>query len=128
MINVSCAVIYHLEKVLIAQKSIGSDAGLWEFPGGKCHDNETIQQCAVREVCEELGLEVIAGDVIFINKIETTKYGSVNLHFIECSCTETRTSPSEHSNIKWLKINELNNFDFVLGDRPFVKWISSIES
>lgn len=123
MIDVSCAVIYHLEKVLIAQKSIGLDEGLWEFPGGKCRDTETIEDCVVREIREELGITVVPGKVIFVCSIDTPKYGTINLHFIECRCVETQVVLTEHSETRWVITSELHNYDFTIGDRPFVKWV-----
>lgn len=123
MINVACAVIYHLGKVLIAQKANGPEEGKWEFPGGKCKENETVQQCAVREVREELVLEIKAGRVVFTNYIESIKHGRINLHFIECICEDPRTQLNEHSMIKWVEFNELDSKNFVSGDVPFVHWL-----
>ena len=57
--DVAIAVIAHEGRVLICQRPTGASfAGFWEFPGGKREGNETVSQCLVREVREELAIEV----------------------------------------------------------------------
>lgn len=47
------------EKILLALKKRGFAANLWNSPGGKVKDGETIEEAAIRETEEEIGLKVI---------------------------------------------------------------------
>ena len=59
MLHVSCAIIRHDHKILLAQRSLEMSNPLkWEFPGGKLHKNETAWASVVREIDEELNLSV----------------------------------------------------------------------
>lgn len=65
MKNVAAALVINDSHILIARRATGENlAGYWEFPGGKQEAGETIQQCAQRELEEELSLPCIAaGDL-----------------------------------------------------------------
>jgi len=63
--EVSAAIIYKEDKVLIARRSVGQKlAGYWEFAGGKKEPEETIEDCLVRELQEELNITVLPKRVI----------------------------------------------------------------
>ena len=58
-IPVVCAIIEEKGMILAAQRGINqSNAGLWEFPGGKVHSGETAEQALKREIREELTVEI----------------------------------------------------------------------
>src|SRR5262249_10361283 len=64
-INVAAGLVFHKGKLLITLRHDDSHlGGLWEFPGGKLEPGETFEQCLVRELREELGIEVIVGELI----------------------------------------------------------------
>ena len=67
---VGTAIITDAEgRVLIGQRPEGKALpGLWEFPGGKQEDGETVEQCIVREIKEELDVDCLVGDFL----METT--------------------------------------------------------
>ena len=62
LVGILCAaVILHKGRVLLIQRAAGDDyPNVWEVPGGVAHDNETIIDCAVRELWEETGLRASA--------------------------------------------------------------------
>ena len=61
MINVTCAVIRNEEdEILIVQRGEATDHPFkWEFPGGKLAPEETEEDCIIREIDEELSIEVV---------------------------------------------------------------------
>lgn len=59
---VTAAIVRRGETVLLMRRAAGrSNAGLWEFPGGKLEAGETPQQCLEREMMEETGVTGRAG-------------------------------------------------------------------
>ncbi|MGH7022280.1 MAG: NUDIX domain-containing protein, partial [Caulobacteraceae bacterium] len=59
MLVAACALVDVDGRVLIAKRSAGKQlAGLWEFPGGKVEPGESPEACLIRELREELGIEV----------------------------------------------------------------------
>ena len=82
---VTAAIIQSGDSFLIARRAPGEKlAGFWEFPGGKVEPNETLQECLERELKEELGLTVRAGDVITESAYHY-EHGSINLVAISAS-------------------------------------------
>ncbi len=61
MINVTCAIIRNEdEEILVVQRAERTDHPFkWEFPGGKIKTGETEEECIIREVTEELSMEVV---------------------------------------------------------------------
>ncbi|WP_456095284.1 (deoxy)nucleoside triphosphate pyrophosphohydrolase [Paramagnetospirillum marisnigri] len=59
LLVVAAALVDHDGRVLMASRPTGKDmAGLWEFPGGKVHEGETPEAALIRELQEELGIDV----------------------------------------------------------------------
>jgi 8-oxo-dGTP diphosphatase len=64
-ILVAAAVVIEDARVLLTQRKQGSHlAGMWEFPGGKVHEGEDPRDALVRELREELGIEVRVGEIV----------------------------------------------------------------
>ena len=60
----SAALIFRGSKILITQRHADAHlGGLWEFPGGKREAGESFEQCLVREIREELGVEISVGEL-----------------------------------------------------------------
>ena len=60
MLQVTCAIIRHENKILICQRSAAMKLPLkWEFPGGKIEAGESREACFQREIHEELGIDVL---------------------------------------------------------------------
>src|SRR6476620_2778989 len=65
IIEVSAGLVFRDGKLLITQRHADAHlGGLWEFPGGKRECNETFESCLARELREELGIEVMVGELI----------------------------------------------------------------
>src|SRR5580692_4901553 len=84
IIDVSAALIFHQGRLLITQRHADSHlGGLWEFPGGKLEAQETFEQCLIREIREELGMEIAVGK-LFEEVTHAYETKTVHLKFFAC--------------------------------------------
>jgi len=126
-IDVTCAVIVRDESVLITQRGAGMDrSGKWEFPGGKLEKNETAEQCIIREIKEELDI-----DIKVIRWLEPVKYSypDITIRLIPClaKIISRKITAHEHSDYKWVSKNELMSFDWAPADIPVAKQVLNME-
>lgn len=117
MITVTCAVIRNEdEEVLVVQRGEQTDHPLkWEFPGGKLNDGETEEECIIREVEEELALEIV-----ICGKLPDVEYdyGHKLIKLIPFICDTLDEVPflSEHIAYRWISTSELAEVDFSEAD------------
>ncbi|OEU61436.1 MAG: hypothetical protein BA867_13185 [Desulfobacterales bacterium S5133MH16] len=77
------ALVVHQNKVLLILRGEAPAKGMWAIPGGSVNIGETLQAAAEREVLEETGLQIKAGDVIYsFEKIQHDKAGQVQYHYV----------------------------------------------
>jgi len=115
-IEVSAAVIFHNSKVLITQRhSTAHLVGLWEFPGGKREVDETYEECLVREIREELGIEI---SVCRLFEEITNAYAEkkVHLKFFICELLSGEPQTLACAAFKWIEKPELANYEFPAAD------------
>jgi 8-oxo-dGTP diphosphatase len=122
MISVTCAVIRNEDdEVLVVQRGEATDHPFkWEFPGGKLADNETEEECIIREVTEELSMEiVICGRLPEVEH----DYGRKQIRLIPFICDTLSELPflSEHLAFRWLVAAELMTVDFSEADISVAK-------
>ena len=117
MINVVAAVIKdENEKILITQRNLKkSQGGLWEFPGGKIEPNETRENAIVREIKEELDIDIEVKSYLS-EKVFNYPEKDINLIALECKKVSGDIKLLEHEDYKWVSKNELNNFQFAPAD------------
>jgi 8-oxo-dGTP diphosphatase len=117
MIDVTCAIIRNEEnEVLVVQRGEKTDHPFkWEFPGGKLNDNETEEECIIREINEELAI-----DIVICKRMTETEYdyGNKQIRLIPFICDTLDDLPflSEHIAFKWLSPAGLKNVDFSEAD------------
>ncbi len=115
-IEVAAALVFRDGKLLITQRHPDAHlGGLWEFPGGKREAGESYEACLVRELREELGIEVRVGPRI---AALTHNYPekAVHLEFFHCQWTAHEPQALECPAFKWVTREELGNHAFPAAD------------
>jgi 8-oxo-dGTP diphosphatase len=109
-------------RVLLAQRPEGkSMAGLWEFPGGKVHDGETPEACLIRELKEELGIDVSAsclGAFTFASHAYDDFHLLMPLYL--CRVWQGIVQPLEGQALKWVRPADMDNYPMPPADTPLV--------
>lgn len=115
-IKVAAGLVFRAGKLLITQRKPDSHlGGLWEFPGGKLEANETFDDALVRELREELGIEVQPGEVVeSISHDYPDK--SVHLEFIRCTWLANEPKPLDCHDLAWVNRDQLDEFEFPAAD------------
>lgn len=128
MIKVAVAIIVDSkQQVLITQRPLNtSHGGHWEFPGGKLEANELPQHALVREIREEIGLEVLQyqflGEVIH-------HYPHRSVQLLVFLVTEFMGKPScveGQLDMKWVSLDEINPEDFPEANRQVMQLIPDL--
>ncbi len=116
VIEVSAALIFHHGRLLITQRHAKSHlGGLWEFPGGKREAGETFEQCLIREIREEIGVEISVGK-LFEEISHTYPEKSVHLKFFSCQLVSGEPKPLDCAAVKWIEKSELATHEFPAAD------------
>jgi 8-oxo-dGTP diphosphatase len=117
MIRVTCAVIRNDdEEVLVVQRGEATDHPMkWEFPGGKLAAEENDEECVIREVQEELSMEIV-----ICGKLPDVEYdyGHKKIKLIPFICDTLDEFPflSEHIAYRWISAHDLLTVDFSEAD------------
>jgi len=125
LLHVAVGVIVNTDgKILIAKRPLSAhQGGLWEFPGGKVDAGETIEQALVRELHEELAINVLASQpLIQIRHHYPDKSVLLDVHKV----TQFSGIPvgNEGQPVQWVDAKALPNFEFPAANRPIISAIN----
>lgn len=118
--QVTAAIIKDNDKYLICQRGVEDECNLlWEFPGGKLEEGESLEECIIREIKEELDLEIEVQD-IFTRSIY--HFGHKEIHFTVYNATiiAGHMKLNVHNDARWVTIHELDLYEFMPADIEFV--------
>jgi 8-oxo-dGTP diphosphatase len=119
--EVSAALVFRDGKLLITQRKANTHlGGLWEFPGGKREADETFEQCLVREIREELGIEVSVGE-LFEEITHAYDEKTVRLKFFRCKLIRGEPQLLDCAAFKWIGKSELADFEFPAADAQLLE-------
>lgn len=124
-IEVAVAVLFRQGRLLITQRLPDSHLpGLWEFPGGKRKPGESIRECLVREIREELNIGVVVGELF-----ETIEYDypekTVCLKFFKCRYAGGDIQALGCQRYAWVTPDELGNYRFPPANESLMKRLRS---
>ncbi len=116
----ACALIDIDGRVLIAQRPKGrSMAGLWEFPGGKIEENETPEEALIRELKEELNIDVSIACLAPLT-FASHRYQDFHLLMPLYACRQWKGTihPAEGQEIAWVRPVRLSDYEMPPADEP----------
>tara|TARA_Y100000590_G_C15087755_1_gene776357 strand:+ start:122 stop:499 length:378 start_codon:yes stop_codon:yes gene_type:complete len=114
--NVVVAIIKKNNSYLIVKRNRNKHLGLkWEFPGGKVENDETFSEALLREIKEELNINITIHQKIADEKYKDEKI-NVKLHYFLCSHEIGVIQLNEHEDLAWVKKKDFNEYDFAEGD------------
>jgi len=124
----ACALIDTDGRVLIAQRPAGKEmARLWEFPGGKVEPSERPEDALIRELREELGIEV-KEDCLAPFTFASHAYPGFHLLMPLYVCRKWKGRPclNEHLALKWVRPADLGTFPMPPADLPLIPMLRDL--
>jgi len=120
MTDVCCAIIVNGNLMLAVQRGPESSQPLqWEFPGGKIKSAENAEQCIIREIQEELSVQI--GELAQLEPIEFD-YGTKQIRLIPflCKISSGEIFLTEHISMRWFSFKEWEEIDWAAADRELI--------
>lgn len=114
-IEVAAAIIHHQGRILATQRGYGNYKGFWEFPGGKMEPGETMQQTLRRELREEMEADVVIERLFDDVEWDYPEF-HLTMHCLLCTLTDGRYTLLEHSDARWLSMDELLSVKWLPAD------------
>lgn len=125
-IRVTCAIIVKNNRVLCAQRSENmSHPLLWEFPGGKIEAEETASACIIREIKEELNIDIKISEELESHYHSYPQKKEIELIPFICSYIGGNFMLKEHKEIRWVCFSELNQLDWAEADLTIVEFLQN---
>ena len=119
---VACALVDADKRVLIAQRPEGKAmAGLWEFPGGKIEAGERPEQTLIRELHEEIGIDVsepCLAPLTFASHTYPDFHLLMPLYI--CRRWEGTVTARERNALTWVRANKLRDYPMPAADIPLI--------
>jgi len=113
-------------EVLIARRlADGMLGGLWEFPGGKQENGETIQECVVRELKEELGINIEVGEFLTTVKHAYSHF-TMDMHTFFARIKSGRPRPIHCQDYRWVNISDLRTFPYSKADLKIIEALEEV--
>lgn len=116
-------------KFLIAERPEGKPmSGYWEFPGGKIHENETPEIALVRELKEELGLDLCPEEISPLTFL-THGYDDFFLVMLlyRVQSRQKEPQPLENQNLAWVNFAKVREYKLLPADLPLVDFLEKLK-
>jgi len=121
MLKVAAAILTLNGKVLIAKRKPDDKlANKWEFPGGKIEAGESPEECLRREMREEFKVDVSVGRFFGESRYHY-EHADIHLMAYLARWEKGELEPTSHSEYRWVRIDDLDRYDFAPADKPIVK-------
>ena len=120
---VIAAIVERENLILLTQRLPESHlAGYWEFPGGKVEPNESEEECLMRELAEELSIDVEVGDLVAESHY-TYEHGEFLLKAYEVRIVKGKPVLTVHDQMVWVEPAQLREYRLAPADVPIAKYL-----
>ncbi len=124
--RVTAALILSEGRLFVAQRPPWKKFGLlWEFPGGKVEPGEGLEQSLIREIREELCLDINVHS-LFKNICHDEADFEIDLHAFWCEISGGTLCLSEHVAFKWANVSELKLIDLTRADCLLIPFLENL--
>lgn len=123
-IEVAAAIIQKDHQILATQRGYGKFQGLWEFPGGKIEPGETKEEALLREIKEELDMQITIDQLFHTLEYDYPDF-HLTLHCFLCSLFTEHFTLTEHLDALWLDKTELDTLDWLPANTPVIERLKS---
>jgi A/G-specific adenine glycosylase len=118
--DVAAGVIWRGDQLLVSKRHTDDLlGGLWEFPGGTRESRETLEECLVREIWEELGIEIAVGELMMTVRHAYTHF-RVTIHVFHCRYLSGEPQALGCADWRWVRPDELDGFAFPAADHRII--------
>ena len=124
-LNIVCGIICRNHKVLIAKRGKGIHENIWEFPGGKVEPEETREDAVIREIKEELEIDVSV-DKYLISIIDEREDCILDVHAYICSYLSGDIQLHAHHEYTWINIKDVVKYNFEKADQPILDKLQEV--
>ena len=114
-IEVAAAIIVKDNKVFATQRGYGEFKDGWEFPGGKLEPGESAREALIREIREELDVDIRVGRLLETVEYDYPKF-HLTMHCFICELLSEEIVLKDHEDARWLKEEELDTVDWLPED------------
>lgn len=118
-INVAAAIIERDGKVLATERGYGEFEGGWEFPGGKIEPGETGEQAIVREIMEELEVDVVPHELLCTVEYDYPEF-HLSMECFICTMADEKLVLTEHHAARWLDAANLDSVAWLPADEEVI--------
>ncbi|UCG67442.1 MAG: NUDIX hydrolase [Deltaproteobacteria bacterium] len=121
------ALVFRENRVLLVKRNQPPGKGLWAIPGGRLELGETLKEAAEREVREETGVIIQAGNPVYtFDLIERDDQGRIRFHYVIVDLLADYISGSPHPRsdaceARWIGARELDKLPVTKTTKAFLK-------
>lgn len=124
-IEVVAAIIKKDNEIFATQRGYGDFKGGWEFPGGKIEAGENPEQALIREIKEELAVEIEVGELLHTVEFDYPTF-HLTMHCFVCTLLSGELELKEHQAAKWLTKETLDSVEWLPADVEVAEKVKEI--
>lgn len=124
-IEVVAAILHRDGAYFATQRGYGEFEGMWEFPGGKIEEGETAEFALMREIQEELGIDITIDKFLCTTEYDYPSF-HLTMHCYICSIEAGEIVLREHKSARWLRPEELGSVEWLPADKDVISRLNNL--